>query len=48
MNRASKETDYEEAGRLQDLLSRLDSFGWPAPDSIQDSISRDTVAVKDN
>ncbi len=48
MNRASKETNYEEAGRLQDLLSRLDSFGWPAPDSIQDSISRDTVAVKDN
>ncbi len=48
MNRASEETDYEEAGRLRDLLSRLDNFGWPAPDSIQDSISRDTVAVQDN
>lgn len=48
MNGAADERDYEEAGRLRDLLSRLDNFGWPAPDSVQDSISRDTVAVKDN
>ena len=48
MNTASEETDYEEAGRLRDLLSRLESFGWPAPDSIQDTVSRDIVAVRDN
>lgn len=48
MNMASEETDYEEAARLRDLLSRLDSFGWPAPDSIQDTISRDSIAVQDN
>jgi len=48
MNTASEKMDYEEAGRLRDLLSRLGSFGWPAPDSIQDRISRDVAAVKEN
>ena len=48
MKSASQNTDYEEAGRLRDLLSRLGSFGWPAPASINDRINRDIAAVKDN
>lgn len=48
MRKASKSTDYEEAGRLRDLLSRLGSFGWPAPAGIKDRINRDIAAVKEN
>jgi excinuclease ABC subunit C len=48
MQSASQNTDYEEAGRLRDLLSRLGSFGWPAPASINDRINRDIAAVKEN
>ncbi|MEN8209516.1 MAG: excinuclease ABC subunit UvrC [Candidatus Fermentibacteria bacterium] len=48
MKRASENTDYEEAGRLRDLLSRLGSFGWPAPAGINDMINRDVAAVKEN
>jgi excinuclease ABC subunit C len=45
---ASENTDYEEAARLRDLISRLGSFGWPAPDTISDRINRDVAAVKEN
>lgn len=48
MKNASDNMDYEEAGRLRNLISRLGSFGWPAPDSIQDRINRDVAAVKEN
>ncbi len=48
MQIASANMDYEEAGRLRDLLSRLGSFGWPAPDSIKDRINRDVAAIKEN
>ncbi len=48
MEIASENMDYEEAGRLRDLLSRLGSFGWPAPDSIKDRINRDIASVKEN
>ncbi len=48
MQRASVNRDYEEAGRLRDLLSRLGSFGWPAPASINDTVNRDIAAVKEN
>ncbi len=48
MKIASANMDYEEAGRLRDLLSRLGSFGWPAPCSIKDRINRDVAAVKEN
>jgi len=48
MKDASESMDYEEAGRLRDLISRLGSFGWPAPDSVRDRVSRDVAAVKEN
>ncbi len=48
MKTASDSTDFEEAARLRDLLSRLGSFGWPAPDSIQDRVNRDVAAIRDN
>ncbi|MCK5115199.1 MAG: excinuclease ABC subunit UvrC [Candidatus Aegiribacteria sp.] len=48
MRGASVNRDYEEAGRLRDLLSRLGSFGWPAPASISDTVNRDIAAVKEN
>lgn len=39
---------YEEAARWRDLLVRLDSFGWPAPDTVRDRVSRDIAAVREN
>ncbi len=48
MQSASQDMEYEEAGRFRDLLSRLGSFGWPAPESIKDRINRDVAAVKEN
>ncbi len=48
MKSASEDMDYEEAGRLRDLLFRLGSFGWPAPASINDTVNRDIAAVKEN
>jgi len=48
MQEASANLDYEEARRLRDLISRLGSFGWPTPDSINDRINRDVAAVKEN
>mgnify|MGYP006279987973 FL=1 len=48
MEQASANRDYEEAGRLRDLISRLGSFGWPAPDSVSDRVSRDVAVVKEN
>ena len=48
MRRSASGMDFEEAARLRDLLSRLDSFGWPAPSSVSDRVSRDVVAVLDN
>jgi len=48
MHLASQIREYEKAGVLRDLLKRLDSFGWPAPESFKDSIPRDIMAVSEN
>lgn len=48
MRKASGELRFEEAARCRDLLARLDSFGWPAPESAADMVSRDVFAVRDN
>jgi len=48
MQLASKELEYERAATLRDLLKRLDSFGWPAPESLRDRIPRDIMAVSEN
>ncbi len=48
MLRASAEQNYEKAGDLRDLLKRLDSFGWPTPESLRDTIPRDVLAINGN
>jgi len=48
MRKASEELRFEDAARCRDLLLRLDSFGWPAPESAADMVSRDVFAVRDN
>jgi len=48
MEESSSRQDYEEAARLRDLLGRLASFGWPAPDTVTDARSRDAVVIRDN
>ncbi|MFO8183683.1 MAG: excinuclease ABC subunit UvrC [Candidatus Aegiribacteria sp.] len=48
MSDASRNRDFEEAARLRDLIARLGSFGWPAPESIHDRVNRDVAAVREN
>lgn len=48
MRKASEELRFEDAAHYRDLLQRLDSFGWPAPESASDMVSRDVFAVHDN
>ncbi len=48
MKSASRALEYEKAAELRDLLKRLDSFGWPAPESLRDRIPRDVMAVSEN
>jgi excinuclease ABC subunit C len=48
MEEASARLCFEEAARWRDLLEKLDSFGWPAPDSARDSVQRDILAVREN
>lgn len=48
MKTASAKLEYERAAVLRDLLKRLDSFGWPAPESLKDRIPRDVLAVSEN
>lgn len=48
MKEASETLDFERAAELRDLLKRLDSFGWPTPESVRDTISRDVMAVSGN
>jgi excinuclease ABC subunit C len=48
MEDSSAKLRFEEAARWRDLLGRLDSFGWPAPDTVKDRISRDMCAVLEN
>ena len=48
MREASDELRFEDAAGYRNLLHRLDSFGWPAPESASDMVSRDVFAVRDN
>ncbi len=48
MHDASAALRFEEAVRWRDLLARLESFGWPAPDTVKDRAARDIVAVREN
>ncbi|MCK5132272.1 MAG: excinuclease ABC subunit UvrC [Candidatus Sabulitectum sp.] len=48
MKEASETLEFERAAELRDLLKRLDSFGWPTPESVRDTISRDVMAVSGN
>ena len=48
MKDASGSMEFEKAAELRDLLKRLDSFGWPTPESVRDTISRDVMAVSGN
>ena len=48
MRNASSELRFEDAAMYRDLLERLDSFGWPAPETQTDMISRDVFAIRDN
>lgn len=48
MEEASEQRNYEEAARLRDLQGRLASFGWPAPETVTDTRSRDVAVVMDN
>jgi len=48
MKQSSSSLEYERAAELRDLLKRLDSFGWPAPESVRDTVSRDVMAVNGN
>jgi len=48
MKQASSALEFEKAAELRDLLKRLDSFGWPAPESVRDTVSRDVLAVNGN
>ncbi len=48
MSESSSQLRFEEAARWRDLVERLDSFGWPAPDTVRDRVSRDIAAVEEN
>lgn len=48
MEAASRALEFERAAALRDLLRRLDSFGWPTPESLRDSLPRDVMAVSEN
>jgi excinuclease ABC subunit C len=48
MRTASSKMDFEEAARWRNLVSRLGSFGWPAPAGVKDRINRDVAVVKEN
>ena len=48
METSSAETRFEDAARWRDLLARLGSFGWPAPETLGDRISRDVAVVREN
>ncbi len=48
MKDASKTLEFERAAELRDLLKRLDSFGWPTPETLRDTISRDVMAISGN
>jgi excinuclease ABC subunit C len=48
MKESSAALEFEKAAELRDLLKRLDSFGWPAPESVRDRVSRDVMAVNGN
>lgn len=48
MLEASSLQNYEKAANLRDLLKRLDSFGWPTPESLRDTIPRDVLAINGN
>lgn len=48
MEEASAAMRFEEAARWRDLAARLDSFGWPVPDTVRDRRSRDIAAVREN
>ncbi len=48
MKQASAGLEFERAADLRDLLKRLDSFGWPTPESVRDAVSRDVMAVNGN
>lgn len=48
MEDASVAREFEQAADMRDLLKRLDSFGWPTPESVRDNISRDVMAVSGN
>ncbi|MBD3369814.1 excinuclease ABC subunit UvrC [Candidatus Fermentibacteria bacterium] len=48
MDTASRERRFEEAARWRDLLKRLESLGWPAPEALHDMLSRDVLVVRDS
>ncbi len=48
MKDASDKMHFEQAAELRDLLKRLDSFGWPTPESARETVSRDVMAVSGN
>lgn len=48
MEEASAAMRFEEAARWRDLHSRLESFGWPAPESVSDRLARDVFATCEN
>lgn len=48
MKSASRTLEFEHAANLRDLLKRLDSFGWPTPESVNDSVPRDILAISGN
>jgi excinuclease ABC subunit C len=48
MRGASEALEYEKAAALRNLLKRLESFGWPTPESLNDRIQRDVMAVIEN
>lgn len=48
MKDASDRMYFEQAAELRDLLKRLDSFGWPTPESVRETVSRDVMAVSGN
>jgi len=48
MENASEGMRFEEAARWRDLIHRLDSFGWPTPETLKDMLSRDIAVVREN
>ena len=48
MKKAADSLDFEEAAGIRDLLSRLDSFGWPSPGNLGNAVNRDVAAVLEN